>query len=256
VLVVETLGATPAPPRRRRRPRQVEPGAEPTALPLARATAIRAHAPFETEAEAGSWLQREAADPDSVDALVAAAVALLNRALHARAVAAADPTLPALAAERAVAVRIGFGSGEEVAGGRFREGREVDAGAELSRRRRREEELRPQDRLAAALAGRDPLDACETLLLRARADLDAGRRREAALQLRAGLEALLCELRAGPSAPGHAEDMAALSERRGKAEEAAAAAACGELTSAQAHDVRELLGLAERVLRRRRVLRG
>ena len=38
------------------------------------------------------------------------------------------------------------------------------------------------------------VDACETLLLRARADLDAGRRREAALQLRVGLEALLVEL--------------------------------------------------------------
>jgi hypothetical protein len=36
--------------------------------------------------------------------------------------------------------------------------------------------------------------ACESLVLRARADLDAGRQREAALQLRAALDAALAEL--------------------------------------------------------------
>ena len=38
---------------------------------------------------------------------------------------------------------------------------------------RREEELRPQERVAAVLGGRERIDACEPLLLRARADLDA-----------------------------------------------------------------------------------
>ena len=47
------------------------------------------------------------------------------------------------------------------------------------------------------LGGRERVDVCETLLLRARADLDAGREREAALQLRVGLEALLAELKGG-----------------------------------------------------------
>ena len=60
------------------------------------------------------------------------------------------------------------------------------------------------------LGGRERLDACETLLLRARADLDAGRPREAALQLRVGLEALLVELRGALDDPGHDEDMAAI----------------------------------------------
>ena len=44
--------------------------------------------------------------------------------------------------------------------------------------------------------------------------------------------------------------MAALAERRDEAAAAADAALAGELTSAQLHDVRELLEIAERVLRR------
>ena len=65
------------------------------------------------------------------------------------------------------------------------------------------------------LGGRERIDACETLLLRARADLDAGRDREAALQLRVGLEALLVELDGALADPGHEEDMA--SSRRAAA---------------------------------------
>jgi hypothetical protein len=156
-----------------------------------------------------------------------------------------------------VAVRIGYGSGEETAGGQFSAAREVDVWASgASRRRRRQEDLRPQERVAAVLGGKERLDACETLLLRARADLDAGRQREAALQLRVGLEALLVELRGALAESDHLEDMATLAERRHEAGEAANAALGGELTSAQAHSVRELLEICERVLRRRRILRG
>ena len=156
-----------------------------------------------------------------------------------------------------MAVRIGYGSGEETADGRFSAAREVDVWASgASKRRRRQEDLRPQERVAAVLGGREQVDVCETLLLRARADLDAGREREAALQLRVGLEALLVELRGGVGDPGHSEDMATLEERRHEAGEAANEATGGELTSAQAHSVRELLEICERTLRRRRILRG
>ena len=107
------------------------------------------------------------------------------------------------------------------------------------------------------LGGRERLDACETLLLRARADLDAGRDREAALQLRVGLEALLVELHGALADPGHEEDMATLSERRGEAGEAANAALQRRpRRRAASSRSRELLEICERVLRRRRVLRG
>ncbi len=255
--MIETLGTAPSPPRRRRRSRRADPAAGPAPLPLARVTAVRSFAPFEGEREAAAWLEQAAEAEDTADTLIADGVELLNRALHAHAVAAADPYGHELTPERAVAARIGFGSGEEIADGRFSEAREVDVWASAaSRRRRRQEDLRPQERMAAILRGREPADACETLLLRARADLDAGRQREAALQLRVGLEALLAELEDGPSDPGHSEDMATLRERRGEAGAAANVALKGELDAAGAAAVRELLETCERVLRRRRVLRG
>jgi hypothetical protein len=106
------------------------------------------------------------------------------------------------------------------------------------------------------LGGRASLDACETLLLRARSDLDAGRTREAALQLRVALEALLVELGGALADPGHTEDMATLDARKGEAGSAANAALRGDLGDEQARQVRELTELCERVIRRRRVLHG
>lgn len=257
VLVVETLGAPPAPGRRRRKPKRADPGAGPPPLPLTRATAVRAHQPFDTEGEATRWLEGALASEEQVESLVAEGVDLINRALHAQATASADPHVAEIAPERAIAVRVGYGSGEQVAAGRFAVAHRVDVrrGAG-SRRRRRDEELRPQERVAAVLGGRERVDACETLLLRARADLDAGRRREAALQLRVGLEALLVELAGALAGPGHEEDMATLEARRGEAGEAANAALRGDLDDELERQVRELVELCERVLRRRRVLWG
>jgi hypothetical protein len=254
---VRTMGAPPPPLRRRRRARRAEPEAQPPQLPLSRATAIRAFAPFNSEAEARRWLEEATEAEDTVDVLVEEGIALLNRALHVQAVAGADPHPQAVTPERAVAVRIGFASGEEAAEGEFTEAREVDVWASgAARRRRRQEDLRPQERVAAVLGGREPLDACETLLLRARADLDAGRDREAALQLRVGLEALLAELGGALRDPGHEEDMATLGERRQEAGDAANLALKGGLDPGAAESVAELLEICERVLRRRRVLRG
>lgn len=255
--MVGTLGAPAAPGRRRRRPRDADPGAEPAPLPLTRATAIRAFEPFDGAEAASAWLEQAVASEERTDLLVGEGIALLNRALHAQAVAAADPYGQALRPEKAVGVRLGYGSGEQAAEGEYTDAREVDVRARsASRRKRRQEDLRPQERVAGVLGGRERLDACEVLLLRARADLDAGRTREAALQLRVGLEALLVELRGALADPGHEADMALLTERRHEAGAAANAALGGELTAAQAHSVRELLETCERVVRRRRVLRG
>lgn len=226
-------------------------------MTLTRVTAIRAFAKFADAEEAGRWLDEACEAEDTVDVLVADAMALLNRALHAQAVAAANPSSRSeLAAEDAERVAIGYGSGEETAAGRFTDARRVDVHGGSSKRRRREEELRPQERVAGVLTGRERLDACETLLLRARADLDAGRDREAALQLRVGLEALLVELKDAVADPGHEEDIGILNERKSEVGAAANAALKGDLDAGQRHNVEELLQISERVLRRRRVLRG
>ena len=255
VLVLQTLGAPPAPGRRRRRPRASDRDASPEPLPLTRVTAVRAFSPFAGAEEAARWLDGATEAEDTADVLVADGIALLNRALHAQALAAGEEHGQALTPERAVRVRIGYGSGDEVADGRFTDAREVDVRASgASRRRRRLHDLRPQARVAALLGGGERAPACETLLLRARSDFDAGREREAALQLRIGLEALLGELRGAVDDPGHEQDLAALRERREEAVAAAEQALAGELDAHAATVVRELLELCERVVRRRRVL--
>lgn len=257
VLVIRTLGAPPQPHRRRRRAKGVDPEPSAAPLPLARATAIRAFAPFADEDAARRWLDQAIEAEETSDEIVADAVALLNRALHAQWVAASELHSAELTPERAVAVRIGFGAGEEVADGRFTEARAVDVWATgASSRRRREEGMRPQERVAAVLGGRERLDVCETLLLRARADLDAGRRREAALQLRVGLEALLAEVGDAKGGEGHAEDVELLRENRREVGEAAGEALVDDLSAERLAQVGEVLGVCERVLRRRRVLRG
>lgn len=255
MLVLQRIGAPAAARRKRRRPRRAE--EEPAQLSLARVTAIRAFAPFENEADAARWLYEVCEAEDTVDVLIDEGLELLNRALHAQALASANPNSRSqLTAEGAERVLVGYGSGEETAVGRFRDAREIDVAPRTSRRQRREEELRPQERVAAMLGGRETGDACETLLLRARADLDAGRDREAALQLRVGLEALLVELKGALADPGHEEDMGVLAERRGEIGEAANAALGGEISDRQRAQVEELLKISERVLRRRRILHG
>jgi hypothetical protein len=68
--------------------------------------------------------------------------------------------------------------------------------ARLARRPRRSMEAR-DERFAALLGGREERLIGEELVLRARADLNAGRPREAALEARIALEALAVELAEG-----------------------------------------------------------
>ncbi len=256
VLVVQALGALPPVRRRRGRARKAEPDAVPAELPLTRATVVRAFEPFEGERAASAWLEAATASEETLDDLVGEALDSLNRALHAQAIAGGDPYLQTLPARHATTARLGYGSGEQVATGDFAEAREIAPQTGESRKRQRHGELRPQERVAALLGGRERSDPCELLLLRARADLDAGRTREAALQLRVGLEALLAQLSNPPADSGHDEDMATLKARRAEVGEIANSALVDELDTQQLRATHELVALCERILRRRRVLRG
>ncbi|HVY78484.1 MAG TPA: hypothetical protein VG898_08270 [Solirubrobacterales bacterium] len=257
VLVVETIGAPPPTGRRRRKPREAQADDTPTELPLARVTSVRASETLANEAAAERWLEHTSADEEEVDRLLEEGIDDVNRALHAQAIASGDPHPQVTTPTRAVAMRVGFGSGEQLADGLYAAAHQVDPGRRPgSRRRQRDEEMRPQQRVAALLGGRERPDICEILLLRARADLDAGRDREAALQLRIGLEALLVELHDALSDPGHEEDMATLESRRHDVGELANAALRGDLDAAQLDLLRDAQAVCERVLRRRRILAG
>jgi hypothetical protein len=202
-------------------------------------------------AAATQWLAGVRGDDDAIDASIGDALAFINRAVHAHRAAVGDPGIPDVVADSALAVRIGFGQGEELADGRYAEAIEVPAS---DRRQRRVAALRPTERVAGVLAGREDVAACELLLLRARSDLDAGRVREAALQLRGGIEAMLAD-RATFAAAGQEADLTAIDEARASVEAAAASALTGEPSAEQMNPAGEALRLAERVLRRERAAR-
>jgi hypothetical protein len=182
---------------------------------------------------------------------VTAALRTANALLRAHPIATQDPYGHELGREAALVVGTGYGTGEGLAEGRWEKAVEVPPPA---RRQRRAQALRPQERLAALLAGREPIDVCEVLLLRARADLDQGRDREAALQLRAGLEALLAELPEN-AGPDQEEDLAALDARREASVAAAEDALRAPLSEERVAELGETLRICQRVLRRRQALR-
>ena len=226
-------------PRRQRRGRPADAGA--TAVDVTRATVVGVAA-LDGEASAEAWLR------DDASALVEPALAVLNRALHARRIAAADPYAGEVALRHALVTRVGYGTGEQVAEGRWSAA--LDLPPERARIAR-ESALRPEERFAALLSGRDAALACELLALRARLDSEHGRDREAALQLEAALGAGLSELegwRELDGMPGRLEEL------RGLLAGVAAAAAdarTGSLDEAGRGLVERALGRLEAALRAR-----
>jgi hypothetical protein len=245
VLVLKTLGA---PERRlldRKKPRSVE-AADVEPVPTSRATIVRA-APFPDADGAADWLAGVRGDADALEAEADAAVAVLNRSLHAHRVATADPYVTEVSADRALVVRVGYGSGEEVADGRFGECVELPRSG---RRRPRRSMEAPEERFAALLGGREEVLPAEELVLRARADLNAGRVAEAALQARVAIEALLASKVASSvsGAPG-----ASLADHREAIAAAANNALRGEMPGDSAGALDEAVAAMEQALKRRRL---
>jgi hypothetical protein len=246
ILVLRTLGAPERrllPMGRRSRHAPLEP--PPVPVPTSRATLVDAAALGSREAA-----ERRLREID-LDALVEAAIARLNRVLHAHRVAVADPYAREVAREQALVVRVGYGDGEHVADGRWDRARELPAAAGRRGGRHGSAALRPQERLAAVLAGRDAVLACEELVLRVRLDVDAGRLREAALQLGVAFQAALAELEPWREQPALA---ARLPELRASSDDVAAAAGAalrGGLDDEHVETVRAVLARVEAALRAR-----
>ncbi|MBM3666266.1 MAG: hypothetical protein FJW90_02085 [Actinobacteria bacterium] len=183
VLIVEAFGA-PKPPgrlQRRTRPAHADPD---DAVPVTRVSVTLAER-FESETEAVRWLEATAGDAAKRAAEVRAAVRVVNRALNALRAAARDPLVQDIGATRALAVRVGFGSGDELIEGRWQQARELSPP-----RRGRLDDIDPQSRVAAVLSGRDRVHPSETLLERARLDIEQDRPGEARHGLRAARAAL------------------------------------------------------------------
>lgn len=247
VLVCRTFGA-PAPPRRRRRPkpRAVTAG-EVSTIPVTQLTVIAAEP---IPGDPAAWLDELRGDEGRRTDLVNQALAHVRRAVGARRIAAGEPALGDPSAETAMSVRIGFGDGEALVDGEFEQAIEVPRDPE---RLSRAAALRPQERMAAMLGGRARRLPCQELVLRARSDLEAGRGREAALQIRVGLEALLADRDAFTGA-AQEQDLGFLDGRRGITGDAANEALRGEPSPERAAEVAATVAVCERVLRRRAAL--
>ena len=238
VLIVATAGRAPGPRRRLRRPRP--PPAEPAAAAPLTALTVVDPEPLAEDPEA--WLAALRRDEEARETYVGRALAVVRRALGAARVAAADASVGELPAD--AAVRIGFATGEQLVAGRWGGALALprDAG-----RRSRADALRPGERFAAILGGRAEPLACEELVLRAAADVEAGRWEAAALQARAAVDALLAARAA--LGDGHEGDLERLEAARDELERAARAAL--DPSPAPSEAVREAVRAAQRVLRRR-----
>lgn len=187
--------------------------------------------------EAAGWLAELRADKEALDDELRFALLVLNRALRAWRAARADPYVGELASDRAHVARVGYGSGDEVADGKLAEAVEVPHPKRHKVKRSMEA---PEERFAALLGAREAALVAEELVLRARADLDAGRPREAALQARVALEAVLAEL-------------GVLAELRDAVGLAANAALAGDLDDAELQALTEAVERTEAALRRHRL---
>lgn len=250
VLVLRTLEAPRESGRRARRARRtVEPEPAAARPGLCRATIVDTAVVDDETARA--WLGRAAGD--DATATLDGALGCLNEALRAHRAAAADPYVREVTAAHALVRRAGYGIGFEVAEGLWTAARELAPATrgEGSRRARRDAALRPQERLAALLSGRDAVLACEELTLRARLDLDWGRAREAALAAHLALEAAVVELQAFRGRRDVAERLAGLDEHRDALAAAANEALQGGPSTAAIAAVGEGLELLEAALRAR-----
>ncbi|HET7590022.1 MAG TPA: hypothetical protein VFK14_07525 [Solirubrobacterales bacterium] len=241
ILVLRTLGAPERHRLRGRRGREVD-AIEPMLVPISRVTVVRP-APFADARAADRWLDDLRGDADAAHAEADAALAVVNRAVQAYRIAAADAYVTAVTAARALVTRIGYGEGVAVADGEADRAWELPPGA---RRRRLRSMEAPDERFAAILGGRREALACEELVLRAAADLRAGRDREAALEARIALEALVAEL-------GDDEPEGRLADARAAVAEAAGAALRGPLDASRRERLAAVVDALERRLRNRRL---
>jgi hypothetical protein len=205
---------------------------------------IRAQ-PFASAAEAEAWLDALRGNEEAREAEIADALRRINRAIRAQRAAAGDPYLREVSLGQALVLRLGYGPGDSVAFGRFTQAWEPPR--ELRKTKRSMDT--PEARFAALVGARDRAGVAEDLVLRARLDIDAGHLREAALQARVALEALLTESGSELSDNPRAE----LEEDREPVAAAAAAALRGPLDPAPAEAVTAAVAHMEAALRRLRL---
>ncbi|UTI65407.1 hypothetical protein NBH00_04140 [Paraconexibacter antarcticus] len=243
VTLVAAAAASATPRGRiRRRSREADVAAAPADVPLILATFIRGTEPM-ADAEADALLLRIAEDDDAQQAWVADGLRVLNQAIRGYRAGSRDPYVTEVAQRDARATRIGYGTTDSLPDGRFTRAAVLPPpiGAKASR----EERLQPSETTADVLAGRTSILEGEDLLLRAYTDLDHGRTRAAALQVRAAVHLLELEFADVEGGRSLRADFEALAAR---ADELVAAVAVGPLGEAEVIELEALLDNLERAI--------
>jgi hypothetical protein len=237
VLVVGVVPARPTVPRIRRKARDAESDAQPADVPLALVTFVKGTEPIDDDREAARRFGLIRGSEEEQQRRVDEGLHILNTAIRAYRAGARDPYAIEVDRRDMRRVRIGYGTTDEVQEGAWRAAFELPP--PLRVRTKRVERLRPSEAVAAVLSGRGRVLQAEDVILRALVDLDQGRTRAAAHQVRAAMTLFLDEL--GAEAPtGRRRPM--LDTLAEKAEELAATASAAELDSAQ---VQELEGVID-----------
>jgi hypothetical protein len=122
---------------------------------VTRVTVARSE-PFKDASEASAWLDGIASDGKGRSAAAREALELLNRALDALREAAEDPLVAEVGLNGALAIRLGYGSGEQLADGQWTEARQLPEPPPP-----RHLELDPQQQVADKLAGRKRDEAAD-----------------------------------------------------------------------------------------------
>lgn len=177
---------------------------EPEQVPITRVTVTGAS--FEDAPAGSGWLRETLGSRERGMQELRDATRIINRALNALRAEARDPLVQEIGVTKALAIRLGHGTGDELAEGRWTEA------SELPRQRPgRLDDVDPQSRVAAVLAGRDEVHPAETLMQRARLDAQQGRDAEARYGLQAAREALREE--PGPRRDQLMKELAAIEEK-------------------------------------------
>ena len=209
-------------------------------------TVISVEPALENDRAGAEWLRRAGEDE------LAAALTVLDRAMHAFRQIVADPHVVAPGRRQLVHARAGYGDGDALADGRFSDSRELPA-PKGPRFQRRAKVLEPQARLAAALSGREPPLVCAELALRAGADLEAGRPREAALGAMIAVDTAIAELSHDAQAETLAVRINELRGLRGSVVAVAQTSLAGAPDPAETETIAHALGRLEAALRARAV---
>ncbi|HEX4107737.1 MAG TPA: hypothetical protein VHX88_06355 [Solirubrobacteraceae bacterium] len=226
-------------PRVRRRGRWVPSTAEPEEVSVLLATFIRGTEPVSDGREAERILDETRGNHEAQREWVVAGMSALNRAIRAYRVGARDPYILEVTPRDPRKTRIGFGSTEEVADGRWRGAIELPPPAVSWFQRA--QLLRPFQTLAEVLTWRQPILESEDLILRALLDLDTGRTRAAAQQVRAALALLGPELAEHDAAPGRGVDLDSIPARLAAAESLAETALERPLEDSEVAQLEQLI---------------